>query len=55
MLSRQDGDIIAIPFFALSLYYFMMKNTRTTTEDILLLFSAGGLIADSDWTYHKSV
>lgn len=38
--------MIAIPFFLWLLLYFLRKPTRSTEEWILLLFVAGGFIAD---------
>ena len=40
------GDMIAIPFFLWLVLYFLRKPTRTTEEWILLLFVAGGFVAD---------
>lgn len=45
------GDIIAIPFFALFIYYFYNINNRNIIENILFLFSVCGLIADLFFTY----
>jgi len=53
MIARKEGDIIAIPLFALSTYYFAMKQKRNHIENMLLLFSAGGFLADSYWTYYN--
>ena len=40
------GDILAIPFFLLLTIYFYNIERRSATENILLLFSIGGLLAD---------
>lgn len=40
------GDLLAIPFFALSFYYFYTLEHKTTLENILMLFSLAGLILD---------
>jgi len=39
------GDILAIPFFTWLCYYFYNKH-RTREENLLFLFSIGGLVAD---------
>tara|TARA_B100001989_G_C24507491_1_gene448501 strand:- start:860 stop:1060 length:201 start_codon:yes stop_codon:yes gene_type:complete len=40
------GDILAIPFFLLLTIYFYNIEKRSITENILLLFSIVGLVAD---------
>jgi hypothetical protein len=45
------GDLIAIPFFCLLIYYFYNKREKTIIENILFLFSIGGLIADLLFTF----
>lgn len=40
------ADILAIPFFALSVNYFILLKNKSFLEYILLLFSIGCLIAD---------
>jgi hypothetical protein len=52
MINNLDhyGDILAIPFFILSSYYFYKKKNRTMTEQFLLLFSIIGTIADIIFT-----
>lgn len=45
------GDIFAIPFFFLSFYYFYMIENRNLIENVLLLFSFCGFIADILFTY----
>ena len=45
------GDIIAIPFFALLIFYFYFIKNKTTLEYILLLFSISGFILDILYTY----
>ena len=40
------GDCIAIPFFAIMIYYFNNKKYKTNFEKLLYLFSIVGLIAD---------
>ena len=44
------GDILAIPFFALSLKYFYEKKNKNILEKVLLLFSLVGLLADIAFT-----
>ena len=46
------GDILAIPFFILLSYYFLVKKNKTKIEYIFLLFSIGGLIADVYFSYN---
>ena len=45
------GDILAIPFFILLFIYFYNIENKTPLEYVLLLFSAGGAILDSIFTY----
>jgi hypothetical protein len=45
------GDILAIPFFILSIYYFYNINNRTFFEDLLLVFNIVACIADIVFTY----
>ena len=45
------GDIIAIPFFLYTFYYFYRKENKKIDEIILMLFVFGGLIADIYFTY----
>jgi len=54
LFTRKQGDMIAIPFFAISVYYFANKRNRTNLENILLAFTLGGLAADSYWTINNS-
>ena len=44
------GDLLAIPFFALSLNYFYKKKNKNNLEKVLLLFSLMGLLADIAFT-----
>jgi hypothetical protein len=44
------GDIIAIPFFGLLVYYFYSKAHRSAFENILLIFSIGGFVLDILYT-----
>jgi hypothetical protein len=44
------GDLLAIPFFALSLNYFYKKKNKNILEKVLLLFSLVGLLADIAFT-----
>jgi hypothetical protein len=50
------GDALAIVGFAMLVYYFANKKKRTLFEDVLLVFSLCGLIADitftSYWLWH---
>ena len=45
------GDLIAVPFFILMIYYFINKKNRTIIENLLLMFSIGGFIADLYFSY----
>jgi len=45
------GDILAIPFFALSVIYFYNIEQKSVTEYILLLFSLSGFVLDILYTY----
>ena len=45
------ADMIAIPFFALLIYYFYKINHKSKLEYVLLLFSIGGLVMDLLFTY----
>jgi hypothetical protein len=45
------GDILAIPFFALMVFYFYNIENKNTTENILYIFSICGLILDILFTY----
>jgi hypothetical protein len=44
------GDMLAIPFFALSLNYFHEKKNKNNLEKVLLFFSLVGLLADIAFT-----
>lgn len=46
------GDLLAIPFFALSFYYFYNMEDRTNLENILMLFSLAGFILDCLFSAH---
>jgi hypothetical protein len=50
MVPSHVGDILAIPFFALSLNYFYNKKNKNNLEKVLLLFSLVGLFADIAFT-----
>ena len=45
------GDIVAIPFFAMLVFYFHNKKNKTTLEHVLFCFSIVGLISDIIYTY----
>ena len=47
-----NADILAIPFFILLSIYFYNKKNKTKLEIILLLFSIGGAIMDTIFTYN---
>lgn len=55
MMSLQNlshyGDILAIPFFALMVMYFLKIKNKTKLEYILLLFSISGFILDILYTF----
>ena len=44
------GDILAIPLFAILIYYFYKKNNKTRLEYFLFLFSIFGFILDIIFT-----
>ena len=44
-------DIIAIPFFILSLYYFIQIEHKTQLEYIITAFLSIGLLSDILFTY----
>lgn len=44
------GDVCAIPFFALMIYYFYNKPNKTNLEIILLLFGVTGFLCDIFFT-----
>jgi peptidoglycan/LPS O-acetylase OafA/YrhL len=45
------GDILAIPFFALMIFYFYQIEDKNIIEWILFLFSISGFIIDILFTY----
>ena len=45
------GDILAIPFFALMVFYFYNMEDKSVVENILYVFSISGLILDIFFTY----
>lgn len=45
------GDIPAIPFFALLIYYFYLIENKTPFEYLLFLFSIAGFVLDILYTY----
>ena len=45
------GDILAIPFFALLIWYFYTLPTKTVLEWTLLAFSISGFLCDVLFTY----
>jgi len=45
------GDILAIPLFALSSFYFYNIEHKSIIEYVLLLFSIIGVIVDILFTY----
>jgi hypothetical protein len=44
------GDILAIPFFLILIFYFIKKERLSEIEMILLLFSIGGFLFDTFFT-----
>lgn len=46
------GDILAIPLFALAIYYFYQIQKKNCIEWILFLFVSIAFICDSYFTYH---
>ena len=51
MKLSQLGDILAIPFWMLLIYYFHNIHNHTVIEHVLYLFSICGLVADVFFTY----
>ncbi len=45
------GDILAIPFFIMLSYYFIIKQNKTKFEYLLMSFAIAGSIADIYFTY----
>ena len=45
------GDILAIPFFGLLVFYFYNIKNKTKLEYLLYLFSISGFILDIIFTY----
>ena len=45
------GDILAIPFFSLLVFYFYNIKNKTKLEYLLYLFSISGFILDIIFTY----
>jgi hypothetical protein len=45
------GDIIAIPFFALLVYYFYIIEHKSVFEYVLFLFSMSGFVVDILYTF----
>ena len=45
------ADILAIPFFILLSYYFIVKKNKTIFEYILTLFVVIGTLADIYFTF----
>lgn len=45
------GDILAIPFFALLIFYLYSIKHKSAIEYILLFFSISGFILDIFYTY----
>jgi len=44
------GDILAIPFFALLIFYFYRIEKKSVLEMVLYLFSIAGFILDIFYT-----
>lgn len=45
------GDILAIPFFALLIFYFYNIKNKSILEYLLLLFSISGFVLDILYTF----
>jgi len=45
------GDILAIPFFALQVIYFLNIENKSIIEYLLLCFSISGFVLDILYTY----
>ena len=45
------GDILAIPFFALLIFYFYNIKNKSILEYVLLLFSISGFVLDILYTF----
>jgi hypothetical protein len=46
------ADILAIPFFLLTFFYFYNIKNKYTLEFVLMLFAFSGFIIDSIFTYN---
>lgn len=46
------ADILAIPFFFITFYYFYAKPNRTLFEILIMIFVFIGFICDSFFTYN---
>ena len=44
------GDVLAIPFFGLLIFYFYKIEERNLIENILLFFSISGFVLDILYT-----
>lgn len=45
------GDFLAIPFFALLIFYFYQLEDKNILEWVLFLFSVSGFVLDVFFTY----
>jgi hypothetical protein len=45
------GDILAIPFFVITLYYFYQIDNKSWLEVIITMFLTIGLLCDILFTY----
>ena len=45
------GDILAIPFFALLIFYFYNVENKSMLEYVLFFFSISGFVLDIFYTY----
>ena len=45
------GDMVAIPFFLITLIYFYRIENKTILENIILIFLLTGFICDLLFTY----
>jgi hypothetical protein len=45
------GDMVAIPFFIVSTYYFYNIENKNNIENVLFFFSISGLVFDILYTF----
>ena len=45
------GDILAIPFFLITLIYFYQRENKTLLENIIMIFIIVALLSDIAFTF----